>query len=66
VGDQLAKDVLPALDAGLMAVFIRRGPWGHLHAERCDAIRASLCIDSLAELPAALPRLWVTDCNAPR
>ena len=31
VGDRVDNDILPALDAGLVAVHIRRGPWGLLH-----------------------------------
>ncbi len=37
VGDRLDNDVLPAKAAGMFAVFMRRGPWGHLHAHRADA-----------------------------
>ena len=31
VGDRVDNDVEPALAAGMVAVHIRRGPWGHLH-----------------------------------
>ena len=34
VGDRLDNDVLPAADAGMRPVLIRRGPWGYLHAAR--------------------------------
>jgi HAD superfamily hydrolase (TIGR01549 family) len=54
VGDRLDNDVLPARRAGMFAVFLRRGPWGHIHARRPDAARASATIDSLAELPELL------------
>lgn len=54
VGDRLDNDVLPARDAGMFAVFIRRGPWGFIHAARPEAERASLRIDSLEELLPAL------------
>jgi phosphoglycolate phosphatase-like HAD superfamily hydrolase len=54
VGDRLDNDVLPAVDAGMIGVFLRRGPWGWLHAASPDASRATLRIDSLAELPGAL------------
>lgn len=57
VGDRVDNDVLPAADAGMSAVFIRRGPWGHAHARRPEAGRARLRIDTLAELPAALAGL---------
>ena len=51
VGDRVDNDIVPALAAGLVAVHIRRGPWGLLHEPPSGAIR----IDSLAELPAKLP-----------
>jgi FMN phosphatase YigB (HAD superfamily) len=51
VGDRVDNDIVPALAAGMVAVHIRRGPWGHLHAPPDDAIR----IRSLDELPTVLP-----------
>ena len=51
VGDRVDNDIAPALEAGLVAVHIRRGPWGYLHRPPAGAIR----ITSLDELPAALP-----------
>jgi FMN phosphatase YigB (HAD superfamily) len=51
VGDRVDNDVEPALAAGMVAVHIRRGPWGYLQRGR---ERATVCIDSLAELPGAL------------
>jgi HAD superfamily hydrolase (TIGR01509 family) len=51
VGDRVDNDVAPALAAGMVAVHVRRGPWGHLHEPLPDAIR----IRGLDELPAALP-----------
>jgi FMN phosphatase YigB (HAD superfamily) len=56
VGDRLDNDVLPAVAAGMVAVFLRRGPWGYLHAGRPEAAQAHIRLDSLAELPAALQR----------
>ena len=50
VGDRVDNDVLPALRAGLVAIHLRRGPWGLL--QRAPA--GTLAIDALAELPAAL------------
>jgi len=50
VGDRVDNDVLPALAAGMVAVHIRRGPWGHLQTPPDGAIR----IASLDELPAVL------------
>jgi len=57
VGDRLDNDVLPAVEAGLVAVFIRRGPWGYLMAENSLAEQANIRIDSLADLAPALGTL---------
>ena len=53
VGDRLDNDVVPAAACGLVAVWIRRGPWGRLQRGH---ERAALQIESLTELPAALSR----------
>ena len=53
VGDRTDNDVLPAADSEMRPVLIRRGPWGHLHARRPEAARATI-IDSLLELPELL------------
>jgi FMN phosphatase YigB (HAD superfamily) len=50
VGDLVHNDVVPALEAGIVAVHIRRGPWGYLQEPPPGAIR----IRGLDELPAAL------------
>ena len=42
---------MPAAEAGLVAVHIRRGPWGYLQR---GAARAQIRVDSLDELPEAL------------
>lgn len=57
VGDRVDLAVLPAAAAGLTAVLVRRGPWGVLHADRADAARAAIRVDSLAELPERLGSL---------
>jgi FMN phosphatase YigB (HAD superfamily) len=54
VGDRLGNDVLLARQAGMFAVFLRRGPWGYLHAHRPEIASANATIDSLKELPALL------------
>jgi HAD superfamily hydrolase (TIGR01549 family) len=50
VGDRIDNDVEPALAAGMVAVHLRRGPWGLLH----EPPPAALAVDSLEELPEAL------------
>jgi len=56
VGDRLDNDVLPALAAGMVGVFLRRGPWGVIQAADPEVSRANLRLESLAELPEALDR----------
>jgi FMN phosphatase YigB (HAD superfamily) len=50
VGDRVDNDVEPALAAGMVAVHLRRGPWGHLHEPPAAALR----IGGLDELQEAL------------
>lgn len=57
VGDRLDNDVLPAMAAGMRGIFLRRGPWGIVHARRPEAARADARIESLLELPAVLEKL---------
>jgi HAD superfamily hydrolase (TIGR01662 family) len=54
VGDRVDNDVLPAAAAGLVAVHVRRGPWGRLQPTPPDA---ALGLDDLASLPEALASL---------
>jgi FMN phosphatase YigB (HAD superfamily) len=57
VGDRVDNDVVPARAAGMVSIFIRRGPWGHLHAQSPEADRAHARIESLSELPDVLDGL---------
>jgi HAD superfamily hydrolase (TIGR01509 family) len=50
VGDRVDNDVEPALAAGMVAVHVRRGPWGYLHEPPSEAIQ----VRNLGELPDAL------------
>lgn len=54
VGDRVDNDVLPAAAAGLVAVHVRRGPWGRLQRTPAEA---ALGIDDLTALPQALASL---------
>jgi HAD superfamily hydrolase (TIGR01549 family) len=54
VGDRLDNDVLPAKAAGMVSVFLSRGPWGLIHARRPAASEADIRIESLAQLQGAL------------
>jgi FMN phosphatase YigB (HAD superfamily) len=54
VGDRVDNDVLPAAAAGLVAIHVRRGPWGRLQGTPPEA---TLALDDLASLPQALASL---------
>ena len=54
VGARGDNDVLPAAAAGLVAVHVRRGPWGRLQQTPPEA---ALGIDDVASLPQALASL---------
>jgi FMN phosphatase YigB (HAD superfamily) len=54
VGDRLDNDVLPSAAAGLVPVFLRRGPWGYVHAGEPAVAPPALRVDSLEELPDRL------------
>jgi FMN phosphatase YigB (HAD superfamily) len=54
VGDRVDNDVLPAAAAGLLAIHVRRGPWGRLQPTPPEA---ALGLDDLASLPEALASL---------
>jgi HAD superfamily hydrolase (TIGR01662 family) len=51
VGDRVDNDVLPAAASGLVAIHVRRGPWGRLQRTPPEA---ALGLDDLASLPDAL------------
>jgi len=57
VGDRVDNDVIPAHQAGLVPVHIRRGPWGVLQSGWPGVQRAALFLDSLSELPARMHEL---------
>ena len=57
VGDRLDNDVLPAKAAGMLAVFLRRGPWGMAHAGWPEAEQADIGLETLAALPKVLSRV---------
>jgi HAD superfamily hydrolase (TIGR01549 family) len=49
VGDRVDNDVLPALAAGMRAVWLRRGPWGAIQ-RLPDGAAPALVVSSLDEL----------------
>lgn len=54
VGDRVDNDVRPAAKAGLVAIHVRRGPWGRLQRTPPEA---TLALDDLASLSEALASL---------
>ena len=56
VGDRVDNDVRPSAEAGMRAIWIRRGPWGYLHEDRTGA--ASLVVRSLDELGERVGEAW--------
>lgn len=54
VGDRLDNDILPALEAGLVTVFLRRGPWGYQHQHDPLVRRAHIHVNDLDELQQAI------------
>jgi FMN phosphatase YigB (HAD superfamily) len=54
VGDRVDNDVRPAAAAGMLAVFVRRGPWGWIQAGHDDPPEADIVVGSLAELAKRL------------
>ena len=54
VGDRYENDILPAQEAGIRGVLLRRGPWGYVNQEHPDASRADVRIGSLDELAVLL------------
>jgi len=45
VGDRLDNDIGPALAAGMVAVLLRRGPWGYIHAAHPDVAQAHIRVE---------------------
>lgn len=56
VGDRLDNDVRPAAETGMVAIFVRRGPWALIQAGRSNPPEAALTVESLTDLPEALAR----------
>jgi FMN phosphatase YigB (HAD superfamily) len=57
VGDRLDNDVLPAIEFGIQAIHIRRGPWGCIQAGWPESADVRWKIDRLGELPDTLRQI---------
>ena len=55
VGDRLDNDVGPSAAAGMCAIYLRRGLWAEVLSDRPEKASAYAVIDSLDQLPGALP-----------
>ena len=65
VGDRLDNDVAPAAQAGLVTVWVRRGPWGYIQRPKELMATGLLPLDAPSATVATLSDL-VTDLNAGR
>ena len=54
VGDRVDNDILPAAEAGMFTVHLRRGPWGVIQAAWPEASRASVTVADLDEAVTAI------------
>jgi HAD superfamily hydrolase (TIGR01549 family) len=66
VGDRPDNDVRPALEAGMWACLIRRGPWGYILDIPAVADRCLFRIDSLEELPSLVAKHNAESAERPR
>jgi FMN phosphatase YigB (HAD superfamily) len=57
VGDRVDNDVVPALRAGMRAVWLRRGPWGVIQ-ELPEDVRPALTLSSLDERVERIGDAW--------
>jgi len=60
VGDRIDNDVVPALAAGMRAVWLRRGPWGVIQ-EPSPGAEPTLTVASLTEMVERIGEAWPTD-----
>jgi HAD superfamily hydrolase (TIGR01509 family) len=56
VGDRIDNDVRPAAEAGMRAVWLRRGPWGVI--QQPDGVRPALTVSTLDELVERIGEAW--------
>jgi len=63
VGDRIDNDVVPAAEASMRAVWLRRGPWGVIPTEVPS--EAALVVTSLDELVDRIDECWSAASSAP-
>lgn len=59
VGDRVDNDVVPALAAGMRAVWLRRGPWGVIQ-RLPDDVHPHLTVGALGELVERIGEAWAS------
>ena len=64
VGDRLDNDVWPSLAAGMLPVFLRRGPWARIQETMGPVPAEAVVIDELAELVERLRPVVATTPRA--
>jgi phosphotriesterase-related protein len=57
VGDRIDNDILPAIAAGMPAVWIRRGPWGVIQ-QMPGGVTPALTVMTLGELVTRIGEVW--------
>jgi HAD superfamily hydrolase (TIGR01549 family) len=57
VGDRVDNDVLPAMAAGMRAVWLQRGPWGVIQ-HLPDGRQPALVVATLTEMAARIDEVW--------
>ena len=57
VGDRIDNDVIPAAEAGMRAVWLRRGPWGVIQQLPPD-VAPALVVSTLDELAERIDGAW--------
>ncbi len=63
VGDRIDNDVVPAAEASMRAVWLRRGPWGVIPTEAPS--QAALVVTSLSELVDRIDECWTAASSVP-
>jgi HAD superfamily hydrolase (TIGR01549 family) len=58
IGDRVDNDVIPAVEAGMHAIWIRRGPWGTIQSLPEALAGQVTVLESLDELLPALDAIW--------
>jgi HAD superfamily hydrolase (TIGR01549 family) len=61
-GDRVDNDVIPAMAAGMVGIWVRRGPWGRV--QQAETVTPALVVDSLDELVERIGEAWPAEASA--